>query len=351
MEKPRTITVPAEKRRIPSDADLIIALQEHGTAVEHALAPRQGTFTVGSWRCDVLIDSPYVSRQHCELERRGHQIHVRDLGSHNGTVFAGQRETEKTITVGEVFEVGITKLVAFDDAMRAARPVLVEILGGDMLGDVDDLLIAAVRGTGPMTTPAPPPRFLLTGEAGAGHDRLARAIHEASPRRSQPRVDGSPGQVATIDTARGGTIVLGVTGKPVDADWLGRVLAPEADVGLVVTAPTLKAAVRSLGVEIAKRLYEVALRPLRERRAQLPALFDRLFEELATTTRWTQLAAVNRNALDRYAWPENLDELREAARRLAAIAERGSMNSAAPVLGVPRSTLQYWAKKLELQLG
>lgn len=40
--------------------------------------------------CDYQLDSPQVSRWHCRLIDAGHEVHISDLESRNGTIVNGQ---------------------------------------------------------------------------------------------------------------------------------------------------------------------------------------------------------------------------------------------------------------------
>src|SRR3954468_5060667 len=58
---------------------------------------------------DLQIDRPYVSQFHAALDIRDRQIFVKDLGSTNGTVYAGQRlarDTGVDVTNAPEFNIG-----------------------------------------------------------------------------------------------------------------------------------------------------------------------------------------------------------------------------------------------------
>jgi len=62
---------------------------------------------------DVFLDDVTVSRHHAELERRGEEFFVRDLGSLNGTYVNGERVEETKLASGDEIQVGKFKLVFF----------------------------------------------------------------------------------------------------------------------------------------------------------------------------------------------------------------------------------------------
>jgi type VI secretion system protein ImpI len=72
---------------------------------------------------DLHIDRPYVSQFHAALDVRDHQIFVRDLGSTNGTVFAGRRiarDTPVEITQSPEITIGpiVIRLVMIEAAPK-----------------------------------------------------------------------------------------------------------------------------------------------------------------------------------------------------------------------------------------
>ncbi len=54
-------------------------------------------------RCELAIPGTHLSRQHAELEVRGNQLLVRDLGSANGTFINNQRITEALANQGDIY--------------------------------------------------------------------------------------------------------------------------------------------------------------------------------------------------------------------------------------------------------
>lgn len=70
---------------------------------------------------DLHIDRPYVSQFHAALDIRDHQIFVRDLGSTNGTVFAGQRIARDTpVDITQTPEITIGPIVIRLNMVEAA---------------------------------------------------------------------------------------------------------------------------------------------------------------------------------------------------------------------------------------
>src|ERR1700679_2447102 len=55
---------------------------------------------------DLVLSDDTVSRLHCELTRTGQAIHVKDLGSTNGTRIDGTRIQDAQLGPGSVLRVG-----------------------------------------------------------------------------------------------------------------------------------------------------------------------------------------------------------------------------------------------------
>ncbi|QQE11779.1 FHA domain-containing protein [Planctomycetota bacterium] len=56
--------------------------------------------------CDLRIPLSSVSRQHCEITIDGDQIHLRDLGSSNGTYLNDNRVQESLLKAGDEITIG-----------------------------------------------------------------------------------------------------------------------------------------------------------------------------------------------------------------------------------------------------
>lgn len=347
-DTPRTVTAPdGVGPPTLQDPDLITAIREYGRDVEYPLLPRQMAFTMGSSRgCDISVDSEYASSLHCVLGRRGQRVRVNDQASRNGTFFRGRRETTFDIGPGDTFMLASRTFLAVSERMQLARPLLAEVLGYGRHAVVDDLLVAAAH-DGPL---------LIVGQKGSGQARLVRAVHDMSVRRrqalveilGQPRARGEQEEI--VRNARRGTLVVAVTGAPLDEGFLEMIGSAEAHIRLVALAPSMESAVESLVPHALTRMSNVELRPLRDRQGELETLIDRFFLENRASLCLSDLTPENREALLAYPWPENLDELRDSIAWIAGIVREGSIRKAAPVLNVARSSLQYWRDRLKLSL-
>ena len=69
--------------------------------------------------CNIRVDDPSVSGFHCELILEGEVLRIRDLGSTNGTLVAGQLITEGVLRIGDSFKAGGVEMHFEDDFTTA----------------------------------------------------------------------------------------------------------------------------------------------------------------------------------------------------------------------------------------
>ncbi|HVR08419.1 MAG TPA: sigma 54-interacting transcriptional regulator [Thermoanaerobaculia bacterium] len=219
-------------------------------------------------------------------------------------------------------------------------------------------LAAGLRGIeNAAATDAP---VLILGESGTGRSSLARALHAASRRAAGPLVEVDPGSVPSalfeseffgyragaftgaaaagegrVARAAGGTLVLDhLEELPLASQpKLLRLLAERryvplggeetaADVRFVAIGPedlTGRVARGAFRPDLYYRLEVVAFRlaPLRDRRADLPALLDELLADLGERfgRPGLALAPPARAWMLEHPWPGNLRQLRNALER------------------------------------
>jgi hypothetical protein len=341
MDAHRTATLPAHARDGFAGPDLITALRIHGADGEHVMLVGQPRFALGaSASCEIVVDRPYVSSLHAMLERCENRVRVHDL-SKNGIIFRGRYEKRFDIGPGDIFTLGEdnNRVYALSDEMRLARPVLAEVLSEQRFADIDDLLLTALHGD----------HVLLLGEPGSDQERLARAIHSASLRRRHHFVKATSSADGQLDRqllafATRGTLWLDVesTAAAIDTSALEQLLAPEANVRLVLGARTRDVARAAVGGDLLARLHVVRISPLRERAGDLATLIERAFIDRRSTLRFTDLTEANQAALLDNPWTGNLEQLREVADRLVQIAPCANDRTAATALKMPRTTFQRW---------
>lgn len=174
-------TVPLQE---PSSGGGIPVLVSHGSDAFRLVS---GTCRIGSSpRADLVIHDRTVSREHVELTLGEAGVHVRDLGSRNGTWYLGQRIEAATIRVGAAIRVGGAVLWLDVDANALAEEPassLTEYRG--LIGwsaSMRGLFAKLVRLESSQAT------VLLEGESGVGKEVVASAIHSGSHRASRPYV-------------------------------------------------------------------------------------------------------------------------------------------------------------------
>ncbi len=307
---------------------------------------------------DLVLADDTVSRHHCELTRGQGGIHVRDLGSTNGTKVQGARISEAVVSPGAVLKVGEVEIV-----LRAAvRNVEVlpsdETRFGDALGQ--SLGMRTIFGILERIAPTEA-TVLFEGETGTGKDVLARATWKASTRAHGPFVVVDCGAVSyslieseifghergaftgavaarqgAFELAEGGTVFLDEIGElPLDVQpKLLRVLETrefrrvggnrvfKADVRVVVaTKRNLQREVEAgkFREDLYFRLAVVPITvpPLRARREDIPVLVESILKAGGTDL---TVSSETMESLASHDWPGNVRELRNVLDRAMYLA-------------------------------
>ncbi len=320
----------------------ITALQEVGGELQLEFAPTKPRATLGSApapHVDLSVPRQYVSRLHATIERCETWIVVTNH-SQNGTSFRGRDEPRNPVKVGESFTVGETELLALDGFLVTLRMQLRRHIGFDALRKVDEALVAVAD--------EKQPPLLLSGPRGSEPDRLARRIHEASPRRAGPfevieDCRGGRKELAGIfERAKGGSIFVDlapIRGGRASKHLIESLFGPAAVARPIVAAATLASARVAFEAEV-NGLAEIAIPPISDRRQDVGALVNALLEELKSAARIEGLAPDREAAVCAFDWPINHADLRRNAPRLQAYLENGcNLSAAARALGVDDSGL------------
>jgi hypothetical protein len=329
--------LPPEDGFVAWDAgpDPTLALCEDNVEGDWELHPNLVEFSLGgSSQCTISIPGRGLSARHCLLERRKHRLLLRDLDSSHGTFFRGRRlEGPADLSPGDTFTARPMTFICLNHEMRQHRPTLFEILGPRAPRSPDWVMVQAVTDSGPV---------LLIGEAGCDLDRLARAIHAMSLRRSQKPVEVAAmpperaAQVALAQQAVRTSLILplGDDGAPLDPHFVSMLFDVRSGIRLIALASSLDIARRALTDAKVGRMQHVEVRPLAYRGGEINKLLDRRFEERGFDRRAADLTPANQDALKRYDWPGNFDELRMIADGIMARATLGGLRPAAAALGL-----------------
>jgi two-component system, NtrC family, response regulator HydG len=173
---------------------------------------------------------------------------------------------------------------------------------------------------------------LITGEAGAGKEGIARAIHDLGPRRHThftPIDCSRVVEAGVFETADGGTLFLDGVGELLGSlqDRLLRILETH-DVRIVAASdrdPRVDLDAGRLRIDLFRQLSVVQLHvpPLRDRREDIPYLTAAFVKEFATRF-GKPLEEVSPGAeriLMRGQWLGNVRELREVLERACLLAD------------------------------
>jgi two-component system nitrogen regulation response regulator NtrX len=217
-------------------------------------------------------------------------------------------------------------------------------------------------------------RVLITGENGTGKELVARALHDASPRRDGPFVEVNCAAIPSelieselfghmkgsftgafadrtgkFEQADGGTLFLDEVGDmslPAQAKLLrvlqeGVVTRIGGSKAIQVDVRVLAATNKNLDLEIADgrfredllyrlKVVPIEVPPLRERADDIPGLVAYFAEQLAAgagiSTRKFTAEALRR--LQSRSWPGNIRELRNAVERVLILASGKTVSAA-----------------------
>ena len=297
---------------------------------------------------DIVVDDPYVSQFHLQVEIRHGEIVVKDLGSANGLRFGSQEfdtcrlQNDEEIGFGNSFLCLRLKLEKQSIKPKDSSRFFGIISQNKIMRRNFSLIEISARSTHPV---------FFHGETGTGKELFSRAIHDLSPRSERPFLalncaalpkdlveselfghekgaftSATHTREGAFETANGGTLFLDECGEldlSVQAKLLriletgqySRVGSHEerrADVRIVTaTHRDLRQLVAEgkFREDLFYRLHviPISIPPLRERMEDLPLLVPALLESLKIDASWTEEAM---DMLRAYDFPGNVRELK-----------------------------------------
>jgi transcriptional regulator with GAF, ATPase, and Fis domain len=324
---------------------------------------------------DLVLADKAVSGTHFEIAARDDGYRLRDLNSRNGVYVGDLRIREVFLRPGTVFRLGHTSIQfqPMQDVVEielSKRDRFDAIIGGS----------AAMRQIFAQLEKVAPSELtvLITGETGTGKEMVARAVHNASPRKAKPFVvldcgsipkeliestlfghekgsfTGAIGQhLGCFEQANGGTIFLDEIGE-LDITLqpkLLRVLEQReikrvgGDKTIKVDVRVLAATNRDLREEVNKgnfredlyfrlSVVHVELPPMRERKEDVASLANHFLRDIAGR-RGMQMSfgPDAMAAMLAHAWPGNVREMRNVVERAAALSDGPTITRADLVFG------------------
>ena len=312
----------------------------------------EDTLTIGKAPDNgVVIRDRFVSNHHLRVTRSETGLHVRDLGSTNGTFFPnGTRLVEAELPLNTVLRVGDTELILEPVDPGAQRPPHGLIGNAPAVRQLVERLQRVAASSALVT---------LLGESGTGKELVARALHDSSPRASRPFLPVncaalSPALMESelfghekgaftgadskrkgaFEAAQGGTLFLDEVGElPLELQAkLLRVLESGEIKPVGVNHPfrvdvrVVAATNRDLLAEVRegrfrKDLYyrlsvlPLVLPPLRERPGDIRLLAEYFVRVHAPQGYGVKLTPAALAKLQRHPWPGNVRELRHVVHR------------------------------------
>lgn len=319
----------------------------------------------------IRIDHRTVSRVHAELSIRDDGVWVRDLDSRNGTHVGGVRVSGGQPTSHAPMRFGSVEVrLEYADDARAPVELWPSSSFGELRGEsavMRELFALLSR------VAASDAHVLVRGETGSGKELVARAIHDASPRRNRPFVVVDCGaftdslldaelfgyakgaftgalaaHVGAFEAADGGTVFLDEIGEvPLAVQpKLLRVLEAKTvrrlgEVGhRPVDVRVVSATHRDLPGMVASGAFRedlffrlgvlpVTVPPLRHRAQDIPGLLDLFAERASPGAPVPVFEAAERAELARWPWPGNARELRNFVERARVLGVATAMRMSA----------------------
>lgn len=364
-------------KRDPRNATDGILVVRAGTASEQRFPVGAEPLIIGKDpSLPIVLADPAVSRRHCEVKSSAVGVHLKDLGSRNGTRVDGVVMESGLLFHGSTIRVGETEIYFLSDQEGATAGPEGPSSFGEAVGSSP-----AMRNVFALLEKlaATDLSICLIGETGTGKDVLARAIHERSRRKDKAFVVFDAGAVAAtliesrlfghnkgaftgaisdqegqFEAASGGTLFLDEIGE------LGLDLQPKllraleqrtvvrlgGTTEIPVDVRIIAATNRDLQTEVAEGNFRedlffrlgvsvVRVPPLRDRREDIPMLCAAITDAMPRKVSLSNAAV---KVLQAQLWPGNVRELKNVLTLAAAVSESEILE--------PRDLVQFNTKRI-----
>jgi DNA-binding NtrC family response regulator len=308
---------------------------------------------------NLVLSDDRVSARHVSVRVDGARFVVTDLNSTNGTWFEGSRITELAVPAGSTLLAGRSALRVEPEAQPLDLPPSQARRFGELVGEslaMREVFAVLERVAASDAT------ILVEGETGTGKELVARAVHDASPRRRGPFIAVDCGALpeglleselfghvrgaftgaanarqGMLVRADGGTLFLDELGRisPTVQARLLRVLEERVvrplggDTERAIDVRIVAASRDDLDAEVAAGRFRadlmyrlavvrIGLPPLRLRREDIPVLVRELVRRRGLADELPTGAGLER--LVAHGWPGNVRELRNVIDRALALA-------------------------------
>ncbi|MBK9263092.1 MAG: sigma 54-interacting transcriptional regulator [Polyangiaceae bacterium] len=303
--------------------------------------------------CDIVLNDPHVSSEHCEIRVTEQGVLLRDLGSKNGSWIGTTRVIECVLTEHAVVRIGTTTLKIQHLGPREL-PLSPTASFGNAVGQ--SLMMRAMFAQLATASNAELP-ILLVGEAGSGRSLLAQAIADRAAKPPTLMVDcrklrrdqqartlfgsasvsggkATVGPRGILDKARGGLIFLGnVDALPEDVvKTLVSALRTQRFVPVGATEPRVFAARVVISVQPgyleahglgdyarAHGAAIIAVPPLRHRKDDIRLLVETFLAHKDPPRRLVDLPQVAMTFFRAHMWPHNVAELKKFVELFLAV--------------------------------
>ncbi|MBA3463325.1 MAG: sigma 54-dependent Fis family transcriptional regulator [Deltaproteobacteria bacterium] len=334
---------------------------------------------IGTHRtADLVLTDKTVSRFHLELVIEGDAVHIRDLGSKNGTLLDGVELESARLRGATILSIGQTELRVDLLGEAVAIALAPQEQFGGLVGASSLMRITFERLSQSARRAT---HVLIEGERGTGKDLAAAALHDLSPRRDAPldvidcnmaaleveaMLFGRGLQPGALERCHGGTLVLDEVGNLARNTQRMLVRALEdravrrADTQQDADVRIIALSRRNLRIDVntdrfLPDLFEllatsrIRLPPLRERLEDIPLLVARFIGAEASRASAQLQTAESLDQLRSGPWPGNVRELRAYVEQALA-GETPAAETEPPLVdaNLPlRSARERWVRYFE----